>query len=111
MKNLLRCLLSLVFTVLLFSGLSAQSQWKLKQITAKRTKSHIKIDGFLDEAEWNEASKAADFIQLEPEKGSLSRKKGALLQRRPLSVSCSTAGQFILDSGVLTQNPKRLRPG
>jgi len=70
MKNLLRSLLCLSFTVLLFSHLSAQSQWKTKRITAKKTEIPVKIDGSLDEAVWNEASKASDFIQLEPEKGS-----------------------------------------
>ena len=75
MKNLLRCLLCLSFTVLLFAGLSAQPQWKAKQIAAKKTDSPVRIDGLLDEDAWGGASIASDFIQLEPEKGSPASEK------------------------------------
>lgn len=44
-------------------------QWKSKEISALKTESAIKVDGFLDEPEWAEAPEAGDFIQLQPEKG------------------------------------------
>ena len=50
--------------------LSAQSKWKNKQVSARKTAAPIKVDGYLDEKSWSQAPHAADFIQFEPEKGS-----------------------------------------
>ncbi|HZX10998.1 MAG TPA: DUF5916 domain-containing protein [Acidobacteriota bacterium] len=57
------------FVVFLCSFLSAQSKWKNKQVSAQKTDIPIKVNGFLDERAWDEATQATNFIQFEPEKG------------------------------------------
>ena len=58
--------------ILLFTFLFQQyvySQYKFKQLPAKRTTTTIKIDGNLDEAGWKEATPATDFTEWRPDAG------------------------------------------
>jgi len=56
-----------VFLPFLFVHLFAQ--WQSKQTTALKIRDPIHVDGRLDEAVWEKAPEAKDFIQLQPEKG------------------------------------------
>ena len=56
------------FCVLFFSA-ALSGQWRSKEVAAYRTESEMKVDGFLDEAAWEKAPEAGNFIQIQPEKG------------------------------------------
>lgn len=56
-------------TFLPFVSLLLFAQWQPKQTTALKIKEPIHVDGRLDEAVWEKAPEAGDFIQLQPEKG------------------------------------------
>ncbi len=58
-----------VAVILPLFSLALSGQWQSKEIYAKKAESIIKVDGFLDEAAWQEAPGVGDFIQLQPEKG------------------------------------------
>ncbi len=57
-----------VFSLFLFPAFLS-GQWQSKETYAKKADSRIEVDGLLDEPAWLEAPEAADFIQLQPEKG------------------------------------------
>lgn len=61
------------FIVVSLSNVSAQALQR-KQITALRVDNPIKIDGVLDEPEYNVAAIASDFVQMQPYNGQPSYK-------------------------------------
>ena len=54
----------------------AQNVPTKKKLSAKRTSDSPKIDGFLDDAVWNTAPIATDFIELRPVPGRIETKDG-----------------------------------
>jgi len=66
-------LFSFVFISIISFNAFAQKQ--KKRLNAKRTPTHLKIDGFLNEPIWDIAENASEFIQFEPLNGSNSNFK------------------------------------
>ncbi|OFY25042.1 MAG: hypothetical protein A2W98_06950 [Bacteroidetes bacterium GWF2_33_38] len=60
----MRLLGFIIFALCVFNAFSQQ-----KQLEAFRINTHIKIDGILDESEWDNAKSAQDFIQYAPFNG------------------------------------------
>jgi len=68
------------------------------EVKAVRAGSAIKIDGVLDEADWQNAPVAGDFFRVEPNQGGLLR--------------YATEGRFLYDPGVFVELLPRFRePG
>jgi hypothetical protein len=72
MKLLFTCLIALLFA----NGAFAQNTTPKKKIDAQRTTITPKIDGILDDAAWNSAPIATDFIELRPVPGRVEPKEG-----------------------------------
>jgi len=68
LDNKLRKIL-VVIAFLPFMSMLLLAQWQSKQTAALKIKEPIHVDGRLDEAVWEKAPDAGDFIQLQPEKG------------------------------------------
>jgi hypothetical protein len=71
--GLMRNLIILLFGLLTFHSFAQEIE--RKSVRALRIEEHIKIDGKLDEAVWQEADVATDFRQFEPENGPLIPEK------------------------------------
>ena len=72
--------MKLIFTSLLLTlcitSSFAQNTLPKKKLQAQRTATSPKIDGFLDDATWNDAPIASDFIELRPVPGRIETKDG-----------------------------------
>jgi len=61
--------------LLLILSIAATAQIPRKRTEAKKIEAHISIDGFLDEAEWQNAMPATDFFQYDPFNGKPATEK------------------------------------
>jgi len=66
--------LGILLTAPLFANDTDDAE-KTRIITAQRTSSPIRVDGFLDEADWDVAMTASEFKQFEPVEGALPSQK------------------------------------
>ena len=63
-------LLAMSICMLLFAfGVKAETEPTKYRAEAYRTETKIKVDGVLDEADWQKASPITDFVQVEPNEG------------------------------------------
>lgn len=69
---------TLTFGILMSLVISLSGQEPVKEASALKIAESIKVDGRLDEASWEKAPEASDFIQFEPERGKPASMKTAV---------------------------------